>query len=139
MTLYAVEFDVRTGELLRNLELFTCHDPPPIHATNTYASPTPVSDGERLYCHFGPLGTVAIDLATGQVLWKQRFVFDDITGPGSSPALWQDKLIVPCDGVDQQFVVALDKRTGEIVVEDARGRRLPPRTESSAARSARRW
>src|SRR5262245_27490417 len=39
VTLYAAEFDVRTGKLLRNLELFTCNDPPPIHATNTYASP----------------------------------------------------------------------------------------------------
>src|SRR5262245_38400158 len=114
VTLYAAEYDAKTGDLLRNVELFTCKAPPPIHATNTYATPTPASDGERLYCHFGPLGTAALDLKTGEVAWQQRFIFDDITGPGSSPLLVRDKLIFPCDGVDQQFVVALDKRTGQV-------------------------
>ncbi len=114
VTLYAAEFDAQTGQLLRNLELLTVGNPPPIHATNTYATPTPVADGQRLYCHFGPLGTVAVDLATGKVVWNQRFVFDDITGPGSSPILWRDKLILPCDGVDQQFVVALEAASGQV-------------------------
>lgn len=114
VTLYAAEIDAKSGELLRNLELFTVEQPPPIHGSNTYATPTPTTDGQRLFCHFGPLGTVAVDLKTGQVVWKQRFAFDDITGPGSSPLLWKDKLILPCDGVDQQFVVALDKQTGEV-------------------------
>ncbi len=115
VTLYAIEVNVKSGELLRTIELFTCEDPAPIHATNTYASPTPVTDGQRLYCHFGPLGTAALDLASGQVAWHERFRFDDITGPGSSPVLWRDKLILPCDGVNEQFVVALDKRTGKTV------------------------
>lgn len=115
VTLYAAEYDVAGGEMLRNLELFTVEQPPPIHASNTYATPTPIADGQRLYCHFGPLGTIAIDLQTGKEIWKQRFAFDDITGPGSSPLLYQGKLILPCDGVDQQFVVALDAATGQIV------------------------
>ena len=115
VTLYAIEIDAKTGELLRNIELFTCEDPQPIHATNTYASPTPLYDGQRLVCHFGSLGTVALDLKAGQVVWKQRFQLDDITGPGSSPVLWQDLVILPCDGVDEQFVVALDKQTGDAV------------------------
>ncbi|MEX2176818.1 MAG: PQQ-binding-like beta-propeller repeat protein [Pirellulaceae bacterium] len=120
VTLYAAEFDLQSGELLRNLELFTADNPPPIHSTNTYASPTPLSDGERLFCHFGSLGTVAVEIANGKVLWKQQFQFDDITGPGSSPVLWQGKLIVPCDGVDRQFVVALDARTGEVAWQTSR-------------------
>jgi outer membrane protein assembly factor BamB len=114
VTLYAIEVNLKTGELLRELELFTCEDAAPIHATNTYASPTPASDGQRLYCHFGSLGTVALELANGRVVWHERFRVDDITGPGSSPVLWRDKLILPCDGADQQFVVALDKLTGQI-------------------------
>jgi outer membrane protein assembly factor BamB len=121
-TLYAIEVALETGEICRTLELFSYDDPPPIHATNTYASPTPIADGERLYCHFGSLGTVAIDLQSGQVLWKQRFVVDDITGPGSSPLLWRDMLILPCDGVDQQFVIALNKRTGEVIWRTPRPR-----------------
>ena len=113
VTLYAIEVNVKTGELLRSIELFTCEDPAPIHATNTYASPTPTTDGERLYCHFGSLGTVALDLVGGKVVWHERFRLDDITGPGSSPVLSHDKLILPCDGVSEQFVVALDKHTGQ--------------------------
>jgi hypothetical protein len=120
VTLYAIELNAATGELLRNIELFTCEDPAPIHATNTYASPTPVTDGQRLYCHFGSLGTVALDLASGRVVWHERFRLDDITGPGSSPVLWRDLLILPCDGVDQQFVAALDKHTGITVWNTAR-------------------
>jgi outer membrane protein assembly factor BamB len=100
VTLYALEFDVKSGKLLRNIELFTFDDPPPIHAQNSYASPTPVSDGERLYCHFGSLGTVCLDLKTGTVLWKVTLTVDEITGR---------------DGTDQQFVVALDKLSGKQV------------------------
>lgn len=111
-TLFALEVDAKSGRLLRRIPVLTVADPVPIHASNSYASPTPVTDGERLYCHFGSLGTVAIDLATGEKVWQQRFDIDEITGPGSSPILWHDLLIFPCDGTDAQFVVALDRRTG---------------------------
>src|SRR5207253_5805554 len=112
---YAVEIAAASGEVLRTIELFTCDDPPPIHATNSYASPTPASDGQRMLCHFGSLGTACIEMASGQVLWKQRFSFDEITGPGSSPALAAGVVILPCDGADQQFVIGLDIRTGATV------------------------
>src|SRR5262245_49803840 len=49
---YAVEIAAATGDLLRTIELFTCDDPPPIHATNGHASPAPVADGRRLGLHF---------------------------------------------------------------------------------------
>lgn len=120
VSLYAIEFDLASGELLRKLEVLTVEDPPPIHATNTYASPTPVTDGERIYCHFGSLGTVAVEVKSGKVVWNRRFAIDDITGPGSSPVLVDNKLIVPCDGVDQQFVVALDTQSGETLWKAAR-------------------
>jgi outer membrane protein assembly factor BamB len=113
VTLYAIEIHAASGEILRTLELFTSEDPPPIHATNTYASPTPVSDGERLYCHFGSLGTVAVSLASGQVLWRKQFAVDDLTGPGGSPVLHGERLILACDGADAQFVVALEKQSGK--------------------------
>ena len=103
-----------SGEILRQIELLSVDDPPAIHAANSYASPTPVTDGERLYCHFGSLGTACLSLKTGEVLWKRRLAFDEITGPGSSPILAHGRLIIPCDGADQQFVVALDRMTGEI-------------------------
>jgi outer membrane protein assembly factor BamB len=120
VTLLATEFDLATGKLLRTVELFTADNPPPIHATNSYASPTPVTDGKLLFCHFGSLGILALDLSTGKIVWQRRFAVDDITGPGSSPVLYGDKLIVPVDGVDQQYVVALDKFTGEVAWRTAR-------------------
>jgi outer membrane protein assembly factor BamB len=115
VTMFAIEVDATSGKLLRNIELFTADDPKPIHAQNSYASPTPVSDGERLYCHFGSLGTCCLDQATGKVLWKERLTIDEITGPGGSPVLWNNLVIFACDGADQQFVIALDKLTGQEV------------------------
>ena len=72
------------------------------------------TDGERLYCHFGSLGTVAVSLETGQVVWQQHFDVDAITGPGSSPVLCGERLVLTCDGADEQFLVALDKHTGAV-------------------------
>lgn len=115
VTMLAVELDATNGRVLRKLELFTSDNPAPIHALNSYASPTSVTDGKRLYCHFGSLGTVCVDIEKGEILWKQRFVFDEITGPGNSPVLCGDHLILACDGADQQFVVALDALTGKEV------------------------
>jgi outer membrane protein assembly factor BamB len=115
VTCYAVEVAAADGKVLRVIELFTCDDPPPIHATNGYASPTPASDGQRLVCHFGSLGTACLDMPTSQVVWKDRFQFDEITGPGSSPALADKLVIIPCDGADQQFVVGLDIQTGKTI------------------------
>jgi outer membrane protein assembly factor BamB len=115
VSLYAIEIDALTGKTLRNIELFTFDDPPPIHAQNSYASPTPVCDGERLYCHFGSLVTVCLDLQSGQVLWKVALSVDDITGPAGSSILYKNLLILARDGTDQQYVVALDKLSGKEV------------------------
>jgi outer membrane protein assembly factor BamB len=112
---YAIEVAAASGEVLRTIELFTCNDPPTAHASNGYASPTPVASGEFLVCHFGSLGTVCLHRTSGEVIWKQRFLVEEITGPGSSPALANDIVIVPCDGTDQQFVVGLKLQTGEVV------------------------
>ncbi len=110
--LFAVEVDARSGERLRRIDLFERQAPRPIHAMNSYASPTPATDGERLYCHFGALGTACVEMASGRVLWRKELVVDEITGPAASPVLWENQLILACDGADQQYLVALDKLTG---------------------------
>jgi outer membrane protein assembly factor BamB len=125
VTCYAVEIAAATGEILHNIELFTCENPPPIHANNGYASPTPASDGTRLVCHFGSLGTAGLEMKSGKLLWKQRFDYDEITGPGSSPVIDGRLVIIPCDGADRQFVVALNIETGETVWKTPR----PPVTD----------
>ena len=111
--LLAVEVDAQSGSLMRQIELFECPQPPPIHSMNSYASPTPTSDGQRLYCHFGALGTAALELASGEVLWKRQFLVDELTGGAASPVLYGDCLYLACDGADEQYVVAVDKLTGQ--------------------------
>lgn len=85
-----------------------------IHSKNSHASPTPIVEDERIYVHFGTHGTACLD-TTGKILWRNRQLkYVPQHGNGGSPVLFEDLLIVSCDGTDVQFVVALDKRTGEI-------------------------
>jgi len=111
--LRAVAVDLARQKIVHDIELFEVDEPEPIHSLNSYASPTPVIAGGRLLCHFGNLGTAAVDLATGQVLWKTRLPLEHSVGPGSTPVVVDDRLIIPCDGVDRQFVAALDVATGK--------------------------
>ncbi|MEX0793847.1 MAG: PQQ-binding-like beta-propeller repeat protein, partial [Pirellulaceae bacterium] len=116
VVLKAVEVDLASGELGKIVELFQIVEPVALHTTNSNASPTPVTDGSRLYCHFGTYGTCCVDTATAKVVWRnQEHQLDHDTGPGSSPVLVGEHLIFPCDGLDVQYVAALDKETGETV------------------------
>ncbi|MCE9632054.1 MAG: PQQ-binding-like beta-propeller repeat protein [Planctomycetia bacterium] len=104
-----------SGRLLHDIELFAIDDPQPIHALNSFASPSPVLAAGRLYCHFGDFGTACVDTATGRVVWSNRALrLDHMNGPGSTPVLWNDLLIVNCDGTDVQFIAALDAATGTL-------------------------
>ena len=105
-----------TGKIERDLELFTYEKPEPCHSLNSYATPTPVLEGDRVYVTFGSPGTACLSADTGKKLWERRdFVVDyrDV-GAASSPILYRNSLILTCDGQrgDKQFVVALDKNTG---------------------------
>lgn len=113
VSLRALAIDLGTQQITRDIELFTIKNPEPIHSLNSYASPTPVIAEGRLLCHFGNLGTAAVELATGKVLWKTRLPLEHSVGPGSTPVVVDNRLIIPCDGTDQQFVVALDVATGK--------------------------
>jgi outer membrane protein assembly factor BamB len=105
-----------TGEIQRNLKLFLVEKPQFIHPFNSPASPTPVIEEGRLYVTFGSPGTACLDTATGKVLWERRDLeCNHFRGAGSSPILYRDLLIVNYDGSDFQYVVALDKNTGQTV------------------------
>ena len=86
---------------------------PDIHDKNSHASPTPVVDGQQLFVHFGHMGTACLD-TSGKVLWTQRLAYQPVHGNGGSPILAGQHLVFSCDGSDAQFVVALDKTTGEV-------------------------
>lgn len=84
------------------------------HPKNSIASPTPATDGERLYVHFGHLGTAALDL-TGKVLWTRTGLYAEPQhGGGGSPILVDGRLVFSCDAHDVQAVVALDAKSGEV-------------------------
>ena len=113
-SLRAVCLDRQTGRLQKNVELFRLDEPGPVHRKNGRASPTPILEGQRVYTHFGAFGTACVSTA-GEILWKTVLQYNHRHGPGGSPTLFGDMLVISCDGYDDdQFVVALDKGTGEI-------------------------
>ncbi|MCL6505069.1 MAG: PQQ-binding-like beta-propeller repeat protein [Pirellulales bacterium] len=114
-SLRAVCLDLASGELLHDVEVFRIAELPGKNEKNSYASPTPVLEQGKLYVHYGTLGTACLDAQRGEVLWRnQEIQVDHKEGPGSSPLLHGELLIVPFDGMDQQLVAAFDKRTGRI-------------------------
>lgn len=115
VSLHWQEIDATSGKLLHDQELFSVNNPAAIHSLNSYASPTPILDRGRLFCHFGTMGTASVDVETGKVLWKTRLPEEHSVGPGGSPVVWGELLIVQCDGTESQSVVGLDVRTGEEV------------------------
>jgi outer membrane protein assembly factor BamB len=114
--LFAVCVERSSGEILHDLKVFDIAKPDFCHPFNSYASPTPAVEAGRVYVHFGSAGTACLDSHRGKVIWaRQDLPCDHYRGPGSSPILFNDLLIVQFDGVDQQYIVALDKHSGKTV------------------------
>src|SRR5688572_7664975 len=67
-SLRVICLDTHTGKILWNTEAFSVAASG-AHTKNSHASPTPVTDGSRIYAHFGHYGTAALDLK-GQVVWR---------------------------------------------------------------------
>jgi outer membrane protein assembly factor BamB len=114
---FAVCVDADTGQVRLNQKVFHTDKPEPLgNGVNCYASPSPVIEPGRVYVHFGSYGTACLDTATGKVLWERRDLpCRHYRGPGSSPILHEDLLILSMDGVDVQYLVALDKKSGRTV------------------------
>jgi outer membrane protein assembly factor BamB len=107
--------DRATGKQIYFKELFSVDDPPAVNLLNSYATPTPVVEPGRLYCDFGTFGTACLDSESGEVIWKRELPLKHFQGPGSSPALHENLLILVRDGGDQQYITGLDKATGKTV------------------------
>jgi len=113
-SLRAISVDRNTGAILQNVEVFRLKSQGNLNAKNNQASPTPVLEGDRVYLHFGAYGTACIT-QSGEIVWKTRLDYDNGQhGPGGSPVVYDNLLIVSCDGQDMQYVVALDKLTGKV-------------------------
>jgi outer membrane protein assembly factor BamB len=114
---FVICVDAETGKVLHNKKLFHSDNPEPLgNELNCYAAPSPAIEKGRVYVHFGSYGTACLDTASGDVLWKR----DDLPcrhyrGPSSSVVLFENLVILTLDGVDLQYVVALDKHSGKPV------------------------
>jgi outer membrane protein assembly factor BamB len=90
---------------------------PDLHEKHNLATPTPVTDGERVYAWFGNGQIVALDMG-GRVVWTRHLgieyaPFKTLWGHGSSPAIYRDSLILLCDHLGESYLLALDRRTGK--------------------------
>ena len=111
--MFAVCVHRDTGKILHDVKLWDVEKPEKINPLNSYASPTPVVEPGRVYVTFGTYGTACLATDTLKVLWTRRDLrCDHSMGPGSSPVLIGRLLILTFDGMDVQFVIALDKTTG---------------------------
>ncbi|TWT43133.1 outer membrane protein assembly factor BamB family protein [Botrimarina hoheduenensis] len=108
-------YDLSTGELRWSRVAAEQAPRAPRHATNTYASETPVTDGEFVYASFGPNGLYCYGL-DGELRWSKDlgvYPMANDWGSASSLALHQGLLFVQNDNEQQSHLVALDKATGE--------------------------
>jgi outer membrane protein assembly factor BamB len=86
------------------------------HIKNSFASETPVTDGERVYVYFGSAGLVAAIDLDGRTAWSRELTAHDgrqAFGTAASPALHDDRLIVVNDNATESFIVAFNKKTGD--------------------------
>jgi outer membrane protein assembly factor BamB len=115
--LHLLELDANSGEIEWDATVFSSliTQFAAIHGKNSYATPTPLIDGDRIYVHFGPHGTACLAM-DGTTVWKTReLAYDPNLGGGSSPVLVDGILVINCDGSDQQFVAGVDAKTGKIL------------------------
>ena len=112
------DVDFRTGRIRWERELRSAAPSIARHSKNSYASETPVTDGEQVYVYFGSTGLLAALDLNGSPVWaKDIGAFESQYGWGmaASPALYRDRLYIVNDNRTQSFIAAFNKRTGDQV------------------------
>jgi outer membrane protein assembly factor BamB len=135
-------FHRKAGRRLWQYRLPAEGDLPAVHDKHNLASPSPVTDGERVYAWFGTGQLVALDAEDGAVLWQRNLARDfgpfEITwGHGSSPALHGGLLLLLCDHEPASYLLALDKKTGQQRWRVNRGKGLRSHTTPTVVRGPR--
>jgi outer membrane protein assembly factor BamB len=106
--------DLKSGREFWRQEAYRGTPPNPLHVKNTYASATPVTDGERVFACFGNVGVFCYDF-NGRKLWSTNWPpvkTRNGWGSGASPVLYKDRLFIVNDNDEKAVVVALDAKTG---------------------------
>ena len=108
--------DARTGKIKWEREAIKTKPFGGRHRKNTYASETPLTDGERLYAYFGQNVGLFVYSLDGTLLWKKQWdprpIYLDF-GTASSPAVSDGRIYLLQDNEDQPSIAALDAKTGE--------------------------
>ncbi len=107
--------DFKTGRILWEKQVHAGVPPRSRHLKNTFASETPVTDGERLYAYFGNLGIYCLDL-TGKLLWSKPIPARETRygwGTAASPILHENRLYIVNDNEERSSLIAFDKTTGD--------------------------
>ncbi|HEX8338046.1 MAG TPA: PQQ-binding-like beta-propeller repeat protein [Pyrinomonadaceae bacterium] len=97
------EREVRVGQVER------------VGGANAPATPTPVTDGRRVYVYFGSYGLVCFDFE-GRKVWERPLgPCGGEFGSASSPVLHGRLLVLSCTSDSDGFLLAADKETGRTV------------------------
>jgi outer membrane protein assembly factor BamB len=116
-------FNKENGKLLWEKTAVTRKPINDRHIKNSYASQSPVTDGTYVFAFFGDQGMYCYDF-TGKLIWSRdlgSFTMKNNWGMGSSPVLYKNFVIQTCDQEKGgSFIVALDKKTGNIVWKNER-------------------
>jgi outer membrane protein assembly factor BamB len=118
VTFVVSAFDRNSGRPAWSFELPAEGPLPSVHEKHNLASPSPVTDGERVYAWFATGQIVALDL-TGKLVWKKHLgadygPFEINWGHGSSPVVYKDRIILLCYHEKTSYLLSLDARTGEV-------------------------
>jgi len=108
------DIDFATGKPRWTKEVHGGAPSQPRHLKNSYASETPVTDGERVYFYFGSVGLFVFDLK-GTPVWSKPlgpFKTRNGWGTAASPVVHRDRVYIVNDNDEQSFLAAYDKRTG---------------------------
>jgi outer membrane protein assembly factor BamB len=118
VTFHVSAFDRGSGRRAWQFELPGEGPLPSVHEKHNLASPSPVTDGKRVYAWFATGQVAAVDLS-GKLVWKTHLgatygAFDINWGHGSSPAVYRDMLILLCYHDRASYLLALDAGTGKV-------------------------
>jgi outer membrane protein assembly factor BamB len=112
-------YDLETGKSLWQAEAHKAKPSTPLHIKNTFASETPVTDGQRVYAYFGNVGLFCFDQG-GKQLWSKTWEPRPTRmgwGMASSPALHRGVVYVQNDNEEKSFLAAIEAKSGKVLWE----------------------
>ena len=120
-----IALDRSNGEILwqKTLRELVPHEG--THQDASFASNSPVTDGEFIYAYFGSRGLYCVDVM-GNVKWEKDIGMmykRNTFGEGSCPVLYDNTIVIQQDHEGDSFITALDKRTGDTLWKTDRNER----------------